>query len=351
MSQRILLITPEFYGLEKEIKKELEKFGYDVVWINNKVLTLDYHGPDSKFRLLRRIYFFFFFPNIRYTKRELDKIKDTRFDILFSINGHIISSYLFKKLKQKNPSLFSILYLWDAFSKYSWTKELKHFDKVYTFDKADSVKYGIEYKPNFFIGSNHENNKVQEFDLFFAGKFDPNRLSIVDNILSQADKSALKYFVKLWPAYKILPHNRLVYLLLKKIKFKNEWVKDYLLNFEAVEGILKRKFIIKERLSHIEMQPYLLGSNVILDMPYQGQTGYSHLLIEALANGKKLITTNSDIIKERFYNPEQIHILDKNSIESDLDWIREKRTFKIDSYFNDFELSSWLKSIINVGIA
>ena len=62
-----------------------------------------------------------------------------------------------------------------------------------------------------------------------------------------------------------------------------------------------------------KVQELLLDSNVVLDLPYPGQTGYTHRLIEALANGKKVITTNTLVKNERFFNPEQIHLIDSHS--------------------------------------
>lgn len=351
MSLRILLITPEFYGLEKEIKSVLEKSGYEVIWLENKILKLDYHGTNSKLKFLRKIYFRIFCPHVRYIKKELKKFKNIRFNILFSINGNIICPYLFRKLKNKNPGLFSVLYLWDAFSMYSWTKELKHFNKVYTFDPADSAKYQIEYKPNFYIKIQNNRNHKQEYDLLFVGKFNPLRLSMVDKILCQTEKASIKYFVKLWPAYNIFFHNHLTYILFKKLYFKNKWIKDYLLNYEAIEGIIKREYLIANSLSYEVMHHHLLSSNVILDIPFMGQTGYTHRLIDALANGKKVITANLNIKKERFFNSEQIHFIDIQNPDIDCNWIKEKSTFSVDSYFLDLELSVWLKSIINVEIA
>ena len=58
MALRILLITPQFYGIEKTIKSVLEASGYEVVWLENKILPLDYHGTKSKLTLLRKIYCF-----------------------------------------------------------------------------------------------------------------------------------------------------------------------------------------------------------------------------------------------------------------------------------------------------
>jgi hypothetical protein len=351
MPLRVLLITPVFYGIEKKIKSVLEESDYEVIWFENKTLPLDYHGTNSKFQFLRRIYFLLFFPHVRYIKKELKKIENIRFDILFSINAHIICPYLFRKLKSRNPALFSVLYLWDAFSMYTWKAEIKNFNKVYTFDPVDSEKYRIGYKPNFHIRNHITGTHNQEFDLFFAGKFNPCRFYVVDKIVSQTDEFLIRYFLKLWPTYKNYLHNHLIYILLRIINFNSKWTKNYLLNYEAVEGILKSKFIMANSLTYEEIQDNLLCSNVVLDLPFQGQSGYSHRLIEALANGKKIITTNSNIKKESFFNSDQIHIIDSGNPEVDCNWIKEKSTFPADSFFSELELSAWLKSMINVEVA
>ena len=350
MSLRVLLITPEFYGAEKIIKSVLEKSDFEVTWFENRILPLDYHGTNSKLKLLRKIYFLLLSPHVSYLRKELKKIDNTKFDILFSINAHLICPFLFRKLKSKNPKLFSVLYLWDSSSMYNWTKELKQFNKVFTFDRADSIKYQIEYKANFYIKRSINWILEKEYDLFFAGKFSPGRLAVVDKIVKQTEKSGINSFLKLWTAYKVFLHNHLIYRLLKMFNFKSSWIENYEINFEAIEGILTREYIIGKILTYEEMQHHLLCSNVILDLPFKRQSGYTHRLIEALANGKKVITTNSSVRNENFYNSKQIQVIDEQNPEIDCNWIKEKSTYPIDNYFLDLELSTWLKSIVNVGI-
>ena len=350
MPQRVLLITPEFYGIEKIVKSVLEKSDYEVTWFENKTLPFDYHGTKSKLKFLRRLYFLLFLPKVRYLSKELKTVKNLKFDILFAVNANVVCTYLFRKLKNGNPGLYSILYLWDSFSKFNWTKELRYFDKVYTFDRDDSIKYKIEYKPNFYIKGYTNIIYKTEYDLFFVGKFSPERLTGIDKLLNLPDNSGIQYFIKLWPGYKILFHKHLIYRFLKKSNFKSTWVKQYLLNYEAFEGIIRRDFLVTSSLDYEEVQHNLLCSNVILDLPYQFQSGYTHRLIEALANGKKVITTNSRIRKEGFYDARQIRIIDEQNQEIDWNWIREKSTFPIPEYILDLELSKWLKSMIDVAI-
>jgi hypothetical protein len=350
MPLRVLLITPEFYGIEKIIKSVLEKSDYEVTWFENKTLSFDYHGTKSKFKFLRRLYFLICLPKFRYIRKELKTVNNLKYDVLFAVNAHIVCNYLFRKLKNENPGLYSVLYLWDSFSMFNWTKELRFFNKVYTFDRDDSIKYKIEYKPNFYIKGNNNAIHKTEFDLFFVGKFSPERLTRIDKMLNLSDDSEIQYFIRLWPGYKMLFHNHFIYGFIKKFNFKRTWVKDYILNYEAFEGIIRRDFLVTNSLDHEAVQHNLLCSNVILDLPYKLQTGYTHRLIEALANGKKIITTNSRIREEAFYDARQIRIIDEKNQEIDLNWIREKSTFPIQKNILDLELSKWLKSIIDVAV-
>jgi hypothetical protein len=232
---------------------------------------------------------------------------------------------------------------------YNWKNEIKLFNKVFTFDQNDAIEFQIDYKPIFFIKRDTPVNN--ENDMLFVGKFSKDRLEVIDKILSISGIDNLKFFVKLWPAYRIFLHNHLLYLLFKTVKFRNSWIDNYLLNFEVNEGKLKRKYLVTESINCDEVQNQLLRSNVILDIPYRFQRGFTHRIIEALANGKKVITINPEITKEEFYNPEQIHLLDPDNPQIDIGWIKRKSSFPVSRYFSEVELSQWLKSIINAGFA
>ena len=351
MPRRVLLLTPVFYGIEQKIRVALEESGYQVVWIENKTLPLDYHGTASKFKILRKFYFLLFSPAKRYLKEQLKNISDPHFDILFSINAHAICPYLFKYLKKQNPHLYSILYLWDSFSKFSWKRELRYFNRVLTFDPADSLRYNLEYKPNFYLAQDDQLSDCDKIDLFFVGKFSRNRLLLLDKIVDLLKSKGIKYFIKLLPAYKICCHNQFVYRILKTLPFNSEWVLKYLLNYEAVEGLLDRDFLIHDAIGPVDLQHKLLCSNVVLDLPFEGQTGYTHRFISALAEGKKIITTNKNVKEESFYDPDQIKIIDVNNPEFDFKWIKKKLHFPVSGYIKVLELNNWLASVFDGKLA
>lgn len=155
----------------------------------------------------------------------------------------------------------------------------------------------------------------------------------------------------LWPAYRVFFHNVLLYRTLKMLRLKGKWINYYILTYEANERLLCRDYIKPARLSFEEAQAQLISSNVILDLPFECQTGYTHRLIEALANGKKVITTNQRIRAEHFYNPDQIKIVDSRKAVVDMQWIKEEKKFEVDGYLKRLELSDWLNSIFNARVA
>ncbi len=348
MQKRILLITPRFYGTEDYIRSTLEDLGFEAVWIENRSLPLDYYGTRAKLRRLRKFCFLIFAPRKRYLKHQFKGIANHRFDILFSINGNIICKWLFRKLKAVNPDLFSVIYLWDSSQMYSWNKEVSFFDRAFTFDIEDSKHFSIEYKPNFYIKSENDLPRATEFDLCFIGKFSLYRYLITGKLKESGDIGSVRHFIKLFSASRNILHSRFLYFIFTVFPFGNEWIKEYTLNFKANEGLLPDKNITTEALEFAVAQQIMHSSNVILDLPYPSQSGYTHRLIEALANGKKVITTNNNILTEEFYDARQVRIIDSFHPVIDTEWVRSVLSFSVHPDLKELELSKWLKSVLSL---
>jgi hypothetical protein len=154
-------------------------------------------------------------------------------------------------------------------------------------------------------------------------------------------------YFKLIPSYKNLIHNKLLWKFFKMTRIKGGWIENYLSSYEAIEGILHRDYIDHEKIEFIELQKELTVSSVILDIPFAGQSGYSHSVIGALGNGKKLITTNYIIQSETFYNSDQIKIISSDNPAIDLNWTKEKADFFPNSYFDQLDLRTWIKTLIS----
>jgi hypothetical protein len=344
---RVLLTTPVLFEVEELIKESFINKGFEVIWFENKELKLDYHGTTSRCKFLRKIYFFLFFPRFRYIYKKLAEIHNLRFDIYFSINCHIVTPFLLRKLKKENPDLKTILFLWDSSRMYSWEKEIKLFKNAYTFDLSDSIRYGLKYKQNFFLKQNEAVHGLI-YDLFFVGKFTPLRFDVIESILRNIEGSSVRCYIKLVISYKNLLHNKIIYKLIRKSRLRNKWINDYLINYEAYEGLIYRDNIIHKPIDLHTVQTILNKSNVIVDIPFPEQNGFSHRLVQALALGKKVLTTSKNIRNESIYNPAQIRILDLDNPYCEKDWICEQNSFPISEKLQNCELSDWINSMIDV---
>ena len=76
-----------------------------------------------------------------------------------------------------------------------------------------------------------------------------------------------------------------------------------------------RKKLSFKKLEHSEIGEIYRNTFAVLDINKPFQLGLTMRTFEALAAGKKLLTTNSDIENYPFYDAKNIHILDRNNLK------------------------------------
>jgi hypothetical protein len=74
----------------------------------------------------------------------------------------------------------------------------------------------------------------------------------------------------------------------------------------------KRDFIYKAK-SRSEVVALVARSRIVVDIERPVQCGYTMRTLETLGAGRKLITTNAEVINSDFYVPDNIAIIDRNS--------------------------------------
>ena len=95
------------------------------------------------------------------------------------------------------------------------------------------------------------------------------------------------------------------------------------------------------------MRKIIEASDCVLDTDMQVQAGPTPRLIWALAQGKKVITTNSNIINMPFYDPNRILVIDRKNPIIDIDFLKNNAPYKhIDSLFK-LRIDNWIKELIN----
>ncbi len=324
-NKSILFFSVQTFNLEKEIIKKLEEFGAIVDYYDERPSNNNF--AKGIIRIKRSLYKY---KIDSYYQNILSITKKKKYDFLFVNKGEVIPEVFLEEFKKNHPECVFIFYTWDSFvnNRHAITI-LKYFDKKFTFDSDDAVKYNINFRPLFFLDAykNVKDNTNQnvEYDLLFLGTAHSDRYNISNKLVNLCKINGLKTF-----CYYFM-HGRLVYFY-KRIFDKTFKEFDY-----------KKLSFTSLKLN--EILTLYKKSNVILDINHPGQKGLTMRTFESIGSEKKLITTNSEIIKYQFYNPNNIFILDRNDIKLDLAFFNKKYEHLSSEIYERSSIEGWLKCL------
>jgi hypothetical protein len=242
--------------------------------------------------------------------------------------GMQFDSEFFKKLRRLNPRAKFINFHWDSIRpEYDYLKMIKYFDKVFSFDLKDCLSHTeIQYLPLFYLDEyekfrKNNCNQCIEIDVLFIGNWrNYERYHLIKAIENQCKQNQLRFYYYLY--YPIIAQIRAV--------------RKGIIPYDA-----KHKF-----LSYNEILNLFAITNTIIDFPSSFQTGLTMRTFETLGAGKKLITTNKNIINEPFYNPEYINILDINRLKLDVDFIRNTPTSSMEEKINNYSIKNYINQLL-----
>lgn len=324
-NKNILFFSVQTFNLEKEIVKKLKEFGANVDYYDERPSNNNF--VKGIIRLKRSVYQHRI---DRYYDRILKKVSQKKYHFLFVNRGEVITEFFLAEFKKIQPDCLLIFYTWDSFTNHTHPISiLKYFDKKFTFDSDDAIKYHINFRPLFYLDGYKEISKIKnvdkKYDLLFLGTAHSDRYKISNIIVNWCCSNKLTSFCYYYM------HGKVVYYY-KKIFDKT---------FEEFDF---KKLSFKS-LTTNEIMGLYKESNVILDINHPGQKGLTMRTFEAIGAEKKIITTNSEVKKYSFYNPKNIFIIDRNDIKL------EKAFFETDyevldvDLYNSASLEGWLKCL------
>ena len=314
--KKILFICTPFYGYEKKIKKNLENhYSCFVKFFPDCPRTIFVRFLRNLNKTIYRKFI------LLYHRYILNKINKTNFDYLFVIRGEDFSLDLEFLEKLSNRISKKILYEWDSIKNFDYTSFAHYFDKVISFDMEDAKLNGYSYLPLFYSEECNSVTSTPKYDITFVGSFHDDRDIMLKKIKEKAKKSNYTYKFYLYIPF-----------------------------FSYVKNYLKGKRIISPsffKVSYKKTLKLIKSSKAVLDLPHRDQIGSTMRTFECLSNKKILVTTNSNIKNESFFNNEDIKILNIDNIdEFDFGFLRNNTERDKSNFdYTNYSINSWLSNV------
>ncbi len=324
--KKILFIGTGFYDYDQVIVSELELLGYKV----------DYYCEIPKYNQIIQVFgkrFIFKEIKNKLNKKQNKKIVNqcgTNYFLVLIIKCSILTVESIIAIKSKNPTSRFLLYLWDSVINIPGLEsKLVLFDRIFSFDKNDCLKYKeFVFLPLFFrkeFNNNVQNNKELEFDLFHLGVLHSDRDLLIKKIIQECESQSLKYKILLFT-----PSINYFFSLFKTA---------------TLHGL--KRFLINSPIKIEDNIDLIKRSKTVLDIAHPNQSGLTMRTIELLGMQKKLITTNRTVSEYDFFNANNILVIDRENPKISTEFL-ETNYIKIhEDIRQKYSIKVWIDKIIN----
>lgn len=288
--RKILLICARFFGYEQQIAEHLRRRGAQVAYVDERP------GNSTLAKALIRLRVPILRPWIRrYYRRRIAGVGRWGFDDILVISPECCDPSVIRRLRASFPAARIVLYMWDSCRNKLWGEAgryLRLFDRSFTFDDLDARTYGMEFLPLFFSrGPAPAPRGEPRYAFSFVGTIHSDRFRVLRALCEQADRLGLRYFVHFY-----LPSRWLFFWYkLTKPEFRGMGIKGF--RFRP--------------LVYAKVQEVVAASAALVDVEHPGQRGLTMRTMEVLGSGRKLMTTNGNIRRYRFFDPDRILVLDR----------------------------------------
>ena len=297
-------------GYDEVIKNEIENLRGSVLMFNDR----PYNG----------VYDFFKKININIVKAyqsvswyyRLRKLNLASYNTLFVIRGEHVPVFVLDNFKK--AGLEMIMYQWDSIKNCNYLYQKDYFNKISTFDSGDAKLYGFDYFPLFYRREYEklEFRNSKEKTALFVGTYQNKRYKSVLEVKERLCKIGIKTIIKI----------KIPFYYYIKMKLK------------GIE--LEKKYLVFENISFYKMLKFYSCADIIIDTANENQIGLTMRTFEALGANKVLLTNNSSILEEPFYDSKRIKFFDQEFLEE---------TFKDDISLNlvkEQRIDNWILRLL-----
>lgn len=349
---KILFLAFPHADLYKEIVNEMERKGHEVVVILDKMLRHDpYHG-SSKLKAVRKFIFvdtYNIYNHYWNKKIATDARLSKPYDLFLALSGVSIGERLIRHLETINPHIKKVFYTWDNCAYYAFDRMLPWFDRSYTFDGEDA-KLNPKWNllPIYCMPPTHNETQPILYDIFSIGTNHGDRLSYLYRILPQLKAKGLSYCVKIIELQTTFSwKQQLKYQILKAVGSRKHEAYLHRMEFICVKedkyGIKQNSYIAQKKYNELISQ-----SRCVLDDQRGTQSGLTAKFMWALANRKKIVTTNKWAYEYEFVSPKQVLIINKDNPIISENFIKEPITEEEFSDVSSYYIDRWVDELLSV---
>lgn len=312
---KIIVIAPFTFGYIDALVQKLSAYpGVEVIFINFDEFTYQYSGIAEK----TQNFLFKIFQNKNIKKEYKNKMirevvaKNSPANHILVVRPDRLNHETLEFLTQSTQDL--ICYCFDAIDNIpAVATKFSFFNRIFSYEKEDVVKFKVNYVPNFIPFDSYTKN-TDEVGVFNISSFD-NRFPLIEKIAQNLKEQNYPYRI-----------------LIRKEKPQKS---DYL-------------EIVSEYIPLAEVYNFLESSKIILDIQKENQKGLSFRIMEALGMRKKLITTNPQVVKEDFFDPDNILLLDKDNPVIPREFLEKEYVELPESILEKYSRESWIKTVFNL---
>jgi hypothetical protein len=325
VGKRVLFIAPRFFSYEKDIIAALLRSGAEVDWLPDRPFDSPFMTAVTRFQpslILPAAY--------RFYKKMMADFGRSHYDFVLVLNGQTLPKKLLIEWRAQFPCARFILYMWDSLeNRDSVRANLDQFDECLSFDPGAVEKYGMILRPLYFVpGFEAVRDAKCDYGISFIGTAHTDRYEIVSKIDAGLPLHTSRYW----------------YLFLQA-----KWVYHaYRRTNKAYKSAPLSDFQFAP-LQRSTVQEKFRQSMSILDIEHPSQTGLTMRTFETLGAQKKLVTTNSSVRYYPFFDPNNIHIIDRHSPIVPEDFIKSPyRPIAPELYFK-YSIDGWVNDVMGLG--
>ena len=283
----IMVLMPADVGIHVEVRRGLEQLGFRVKMATGLPERFRYRGLGERLRnLLHKA-----IGDRGYKRRlvqaqmqhQVDRTIDEagRVDFTLVIRADCFTHAQLEKARRNSGRCYG--YHWDGFNRFPGIEErLRYFHRFYVFDPADvRPAAGVGHADNFWFDriAGDAATAEPDVDVYFVGTYDgraPFLLTTFERLRRQGQTVRA--------------------IIAGRNPGPRPDIAD--VSFPA-DGI-----------TYSENLDLLPSARILLDVPHLDvHQGLSLRVFEALGAGKKLITTNPQVLRCDFYHPDNVHLL------------------------------------------